>query len=257
MPGAVYDLEIPGKSDCATLQWNLGFSSEVCIVFYAFRLDGSTAWFDASEKRHAIDALRHAAGDAIEFTDGFGKKYTGRIDQVGKDGFSCSSFSELKTEPKPRFHLAVSAVKNHDRIEWMLEKCCEIGLAGIVFPVCKRSERSRIQTDRLQRIAVSAIKQSGNLWLPEFHGLQPFQEALTLGSTLASHTFIAHCMEGEKAPAESRDEPVFALIGPEGDFTPEEVKLACAMGYQPLQLGATRLRTETAALAACVLFNIR
>jgi 16S rRNA (uracil1498-N3)-methyltransferase len=226
-------------------------------VFYAFRREASTAWFDASEKRHAIDALRHAAGDAIEFTDGLGKLYSGRIEQVSKDGFSCTACEELKAEPKPRFHLAVSAVKNHDRIEWMLEKCCEIGLASIVFPVCKRSERSRIQTDRLQRIAVSAIKQSGNLWLPEFHGLKPFQESLVLGRSLAAHRFIAHCMDGPKAQAAPSDEPVFVLIGPEGDFTAEEVNEACALGYEPLQLGDTRLRTETAALAACVLFNIR
>lgn len=151
----------------------------------------------------------------------------------------------------------MSAVKNHDRIEWMLEKCCEVGLASIVFPVCKRSERSHIQTERLQRIAVSAIKQSGNLWLPDFHGTKSFHECLLLGQSLARQTFIAHCMEGEKTRAEALDSDVFVFIGPEGDFTAEEVQEAMAQGYKPLGLGNTRLRTETAALAACVLFNIR
>jgi 16S rRNA (uracil1498-N3)-methyltransferase len=226
-------------------------------VFYAYRLEGSAAWFDATEKRHAIDALRHAQGERISFTDGRGKLYSGQIDAVAKDGFSCSGAELIKTSSRPRFHLAMSAVKNHDRIEWMLEKCCEVGLASIVFPGCKRSERSRIQTERLHRIAVSAIKQSGNLWLPDFHGMKSFRECVELGQTLAGQTFIAHCMEGEKTRAEALESDVFVFIGPEGDFTSEEVQEAIAQGYKPLELGNTRLRTETAALAACVLFNIR
>lgn len=226
-------------------------------MFYAYRLEGNSAWFDATEKRHAIDALRHAPGEGIAFTDGMGKLYTGQIDTVGKEGFTCAAIQLVETKPRPRFHLAVSAVKNHDRIEWMLEKCCEIGLASIVFPVCKRSERSRIQEERLQRIAVSAIKQSGNLWLPVFYGPKSFQECIVLGRSLAGQLFIAHCMEGAKTQAKPRGEDVFVFIGPEGDFTAEEIQEAIVQGFIPLQLGDTRLRTETAAMAACVLFNIR
>ena len=226
-------------------------------MFYAYRVEGNAAWFDATEKRHAIDALRHVQGARISLTDGKGSLYYGHIDSVGKDGFSCSGVERIQTVSRPRFHLAMSAVKNHDRIEWMLEKCCEVGLASIVFPVCKRSERSRIQTERLQRIAVSAIKQSGNLWLPDFHGTKSFHECVMLGQSLAGQTFIAHCMEGEKTRAEALESDVFVFIGPEGDFTSEEVQEAIAQGYKPLELGRTRLRTETAALAACVLFNIR
>ena len=226
-------------------------------MFYAYRLEGKSAWFDATEKRHAIDALRHVEGVRISFTDGRGNLYSGQIDVVGKDGFCCSGVEHMQTASRPRFHLAMSAVKNHDRIEWMLEKCCEIGLASIVFPVCKRSERSRIQMERLQRIAVSAIKQSGNLWLPDFHGTKSFYECVILGQSIANHTFIAHCMEGDKARAESFESDVFVFIGPEGDFTDEEVQEAKAQGYKPLGLGKSRLRTETAALAACVLFNVR
>lgn len=232
-------------------------SAEVCSVFYAYRQEGSTAWFDATEKRHALDALRHAAGDRIEFTDGKGKRFTGRIQAIGKDGFTCTDCECTEVAPKPLFHLAVSAVKNHDRIEWMLEKCCEIGLASVVFPVCKRSERSRIQNERLERIAISAIKQSGNLWLPSMHGLMPFQDCITLGRSISERQFIAHCMEGEKADAQPLGTDVFVFIGPEGDFSAEEVAEAQAAGYNPLRLGETRLRTETAAMAACVLFNIR
>jgi 16S rRNA (uracil1498-N3)-methyltransferase len=223
-------------------------------MFIVHHIKDETAWFDASEKKHAIDALRHKQGDSIEFTDGKGHAFHGRIALIGKDHFTVDR-PELKvSSPPPLFHLVLAPVKHHDRLEWLLEKCCEIGLASLTLITCRNSERTRVNEDRLRRVAQSAVKQSMNLWMPEFHGTMKFSEWLAQPCT--GMRYLAHCQDTEKSLPKLATEPVVVAIGPEGDFTPEEIELALQAGIQPLGLGHTRLRTETAAMVACVLFNI-
>jgi 16S rRNA (uracil1498-N3)-methyltransferase len=151
-------------------------------------------------------------------------------------------------------HLAIAPTKNSDRMEWMLEKCCELGLASLRFLECAHSEKTRVNLERLERVALSAIKQSGNLWLPEVLPVMKFSQ--WAHESFDGIRYLAHCAEGTKNKAESIQTPVCIAIGPEGDFSSEEILLALQLGMRPLSLGQTRLRTETAGLVACTLFNL-
>ncbi|MBU6325295.1 MAG: 16S rRNA (uracil(1498)-N(3))-methyltransferase [Bacteroidetes bacterium] len=223
-------------------------------MFYAKILNADTALFDATEKRHAIDVLRKNAGDLITFTNGQGYLYEASIKQVNKDSFSAEITSELSFRPKPKVHLAIAPTKNSDRMEWMLEKCCELGLASLQFLDCAHSEKTRVNMERMERVALSAIKQSGNLWLPELLPVTKFNTWIQ--QPFEGKRYLAHCAEGEKNRAAHTEEAVCIGIGPEGDFSSEEIQLALERGCLPLSLGNTRLRTETAGLVACTLFNL-
>ncbi len=223
-------------------------------MFYSKILNAGTALFDATEKRHAIDVLRKNAGDTITFTDGKGHLYEACITLVRKDSFSTEVTKKLSSQPKPKVHLAIAPTKNSDRMEWMVEKCCELGLASLQFLECAHSEKTRVNLERMERIALSAIKQSGNLWMPELLPLCKFD--VWVQKTFEGKRFLAHCAEGEKIQARHTDMPVCIGIGPEGDFSSEEIRLALERGFSPLSLGNTRLRTETAGLVACTLFNL-
>ncbi|MEN9510279.1 MAG: hypothetical protein RLZZ370_98 [Bacteroidota bacterium] len=223
-------------------------------MFYAHILEGTTAHFDATEKRHAVDALRKKVGDDITYTDGKGQLFAARITQIGKDYFRAAQLSSLRFQPKPLVHLAIAPTKNSDRMEWMLEKCCELGLASLRFLECAHSEKNRVNLERMERVALSAIKQSGNLWLPELLPVMKF--SLWAHEPFDGIRYLAHCAEGTKNQAEAVQTPVCIGIGPEGDFSSEEIQLALQLGMRPLSLGQTRLRTETAGLVACTLFNL-
>lgn len=223
-------------------------------MFYAKNLNSGTALFDATEKRHAIDVLRKNAGDSITFTDGRGHLYEARISKVNKDSFSAEIIAEQRFSTKPKVHLAIAPTKNSDRMEWMLEKCCELGLASLQFLDCVHSEKTRVNLERMERVALSAIKQSGNLWMPELLPITKFNKWIE--QPFEGKRFLAHCAQGEKTQAVHAAEPVCIGIGPEGDFSSEEIRLALEHGCLPLSLGNTRLRTETAGLVACTLFNL-
>jgi 16S rRNA (uracil1498-N3)-methyltransferase len=153
--------------------------------------------------------------------------------------------------------IGVAPTKNIDRFEWFLEKSTEIGIDRVIPLLCRYSERKEIKPERLEKVMVSAMKQSIKAYLPVLSPLQTFKEAIK--SQFSGQKFIAHCYEGEKQllrDAVVRGKDVLILIGPEGDFSNEEVELAINEGFVPISLGNSRLRTETAALVACHTVNL-
>ncbi|MBL7943431.1 MAG: RNA methyltransferase, partial [Flavobacteriales bacterium] len=158
----------------------------------------------------------------------------------------------------PFLTIAIAPTKNDDRLEWFVEKAVELGIKSIVLIECERSEKVMVRHERLQRIAISALKQSQGVWMPEITGPIRFPEALK--SLNHGTRLIAHCLEDPSKKAvqdfAGSKSPVTVLIGPEGDFSPEEIQLAISEGVIPVTLGNQRLRTETAALAAVAIFDL-
>ncbi|MDL2211198.1 RNA methyltransferase, partial [Bacteroides sp. OttesenSCG-928-M17] len=163
----------------------------------------------------------------------------------------------IRQEPlwKGRLHIAMAPTKNMDRNEWFAEKATEMGIDEITFLDCRFSERKNIKTDRIEKITVSAMKQSLKARLPKLNEMIAFDKFIA--QEFSGQKFIAHCYEGEKQELKSvlLPEEAVILIGPEGDFSPEEVEKALAKGFIPISLGKSRLRTETAALSACFTFS--
>lgn len=203
------------------------------------------------EAKHCVKALRKRVGDSIFVTDGQGKLATVQI--MDATASHCT-VQTLKTEEnyaiRPHiFHLAIAPTKNSDRIEWLVEKSIEIGIEQISFLKCDHSERLKLDLDRLQRIAVSAIKQSNTTWIPNMQIVD--YKNFIINSTSIQNRYIAWCDEHnqeEFAQQKLKDQDVILLIGPEGDFSGEEVALAEQYGYKSVKLGPRRLRTETAGL---------
>ena len=211
------------------------------------------------EAAHALRVLRLSVGDELDITDGKGNLYKSVISSVA--GKHC--YVEAKeTLPMPKgwngnIHIAVAPTKNMDRIEWFAEKATEIGFDELTFLDCRFSERRVVKTERVEKILVSAMKQSLKPVLPTLNGMTPFDKFIT--QPFMGHKYIAHCYEGDKEPlmqALVPGEDALVLIGPEGDFSEEEVAKAIEAGFQPVSLGKSRLRTETAALVAAHTLNL-
>lgn len=227
-------------------------------LFYAAETDGRFVRLDAEESAHCVKVLRHRAGDEIHVIDGVGTKYTCRLTDDNPRG---AEAEVLQAEPgwgshPYRLTVGCCPTKNNERFEWFVEKATELGVDCIVPLIGERSERKVYKTERAHRIALSATKQSLKAALPDIaepESVQAFLEAPRDGLKL-----IAYCFEEDEAPRVSiqkalADYPgceITVLIGPEGDFSPKEARLALANGYLPIHLGASRLRTETAALTA-------
>lgn len=206
------------------------------------------------ESGHCVRVLRLGEGDEILLTDGRGSFYQASIEQAHPK--HCRVTLLQSWQPAPLWsgylHIAVAPTKNMDRMEWFAEKATEIGIDEITCLNCRFSERKEVKPQRLEKILVSAMKQSQKATLPLLHGMTDFRTFVK--QPFEGQKFIAHCEAGEK-PLLSKvyhpGERVLILIGPEGDFSPEEIALAQEQGFQPISLGPSRLRTETAALAAC------
>ena len=219
---------------------------------------------DAEESRHAVRVLRLREGNELHVTDGRGNLYRCRI--VTADDRACvievaeQEFSIFNSQFS--IHLAVAPTKNPSRMEWLVEKAVEIGVGEITLLDCDHSERSFLKTDRLEKLAVSAMKQSLHTVLPEIHPAVNLKDWLNSQFSILNSQlkFIAHC-EADKprtplATALKPGQDAVVLIGPEGDFSEEEIALALDCGFQPVSLGPSRLRTETAALYAITAFNL-
>lgn len=210
---------------------------------------------DEVDSGHCCRVLRMKEGDRIEVVDGNGNAYLCEIIDAHHKHVGVEIIEQRVEEKhwKPRITLAVAPTKNIDRIEWMLEKCVEIGVDRIVLLKCKRSERKEVKPERLQKIIVSAMKQSMKARLPEFDGMVPFRQFVE-EQTATGLKVMGYCSKEyprrELMLEYTPGDDVTIMIGPEGDFSPEEVELAVKCGYLPCTFGNTRLRTETAALFA-------
>ena len=206
------------------------------------------------ESGHCVRVLRLDIGDAIRITDGRGFFYDAVIERPHPK--HCEVRIERKWQQPAlwnfRLHIAVAPTKNMDRMEWFVEKATEIGIDAVTCLTCRFSERREIKLARLEKITVSAIKQSQKATLPLLEGMADFRDFVK--RPFDGQKFIAHCGTGEKQLLKTCYNPgshALVLIGPEGDFSPEEVNMALEQGFQPISLGESRLRTETAALVAC------
>ena len=213
----------------------------------------TTFTFDKEESKHIIKVLRKQEGHKIHITNGLGYLFISEIILGLEKKCEVKIIDEQFFKPSNFYtHIAVAPTKMHDRMEWFLEKATEIGIHEITPIICEHSERKIYKIDRAEKIIQSATKQSNQYYLPKIN------EAMTLSEFIKKNhdgqKFIAHCEETDKnsfAKEIEKDKPVTILIGPEGDFSTKEIKLALENNFIPVTLGNTRLRTETAALVAC------
>ena len=206
------------------------------------------------EAGHCIRVLRLTEGDEILLTDGKGSFYKAAISRAHHKHCEVSILERWKQPALWNFqlHVAVAPTKNMDRMEWFAEKATEIGIDTITCLNCRFSERREIKPARLEKILVSAMKQSQKATLPRLIGMTDLKSFVS--QPFDGRKFIAHCEDGEKRLLKQTYHPgenALILIGPEGDFSPEEIELALQQGFEPISLGESRLRTETAALVAC------
>lgn len=212
------------------------------------------------EAAHALRVLRLQAGDEIMLTDGVGHFYHARISLAAHKRCLVDILEVEAQAPlwSGHLHIAMAPTKNMDRTEWFAEKATEIGLDELTFLNCRFSERKVIKTERIAKILVSAIKQSLKARLPRLNEMTDFKTFIA--QPFEGQKFIAHCYKGEKPSLKDmvrKGENVLVLIGPEGDFSEEELRLAAEAGFIPISLGPSRLRTETAALVACHILNLK
>jgi 16S rRNA (uracil1498-N3)-methyltransferase len=228
-------------------------------LFYTPRIENGFAYLDEEESRHLVTVLRRKIGDTLWLTDGKGVMYETTLSETGKKLAVAHIVAQkhMPSERPFRLHLAIAPTKQMERMEWFLEKATEIGVDEITLLRCKRSERETVRIDRLEKILVSAMKQSLRTRLPKLNELTPFAN------------FVQKTGEGCKRIAWCADTPmphvkdtiataqdVVIAIGPEGDFSPEEVTAALKNGFEGVSLGAARLRTETAGLLAVTAVNL-
>ena len=230
-------------------------------LFYSKDIDGGICRLDQDESGHCVRVLRHRSGDEISVIDGCGTLYRCRItsdSHKGVEAVVLESTEDWGAHPY-RLHLAVCPTKNNDRYEWFAEKACEIGFDVLSPVIGEHSERRVLKTVRVEKILVSAAKQSLKAAVPAVN------EPVSVKEFIKSHSnedgtlkLIAYCFEDERVPRRSIKEvlsgyegkDIIVMIGPEGDFSAAEAEMALEAGFIPVHLGASRLRTETAALTA-------
>ena len=227
-------------------------------VFYTPDIQ-SQAELPEEEAAHAVRVLRLQTGDEVTLTDGKGNFYRTEISTATTKRCLVNILETIPQAPlwSGHLHIAMAPTKNMDRTEWFAEKATEIGFDELTFLNCRFSERKVIKTERVEKIVVSAVKQSLKARKPVVNEMTDFRRFMEREFT--GQKFIAHCYEGEKPLLRDvlrKDEDAVVLIGPEGDFSPEEVALAAEKGFQAVSLGKSRLRTETAALVAVHLMNL-
>ncbi len=233
--------------------------SQYMIQFYAPDIQ-TTLTLPESDSQHAVKVLRLREGDTLDVIDGRGNRYSCRLVAAHPKHAAVEivATEHVALYWEQHITVGVAPTKHLDRMEWMVEKLTEIGVNSIVPLLCDRSERKEIKVERLQKIAVAAMKQSLKAFLPKISPMTPIEAFLTECS--ANQRFIAYCdpaIPRHELVAKYRSRTDTAIIiGPEGDFSPREIEYALAGGWQPVTLGDNRLRTETAAIVACDTFHI-
>ncbi|MEP5254670.1 MAG: 16S rRNA (uracil(1498)-N(3))-methyltransferase [Winogradskyella arenosi] len=209
--------------------------------------------FDKDESRHIVKVLRKTVGDTLQITNGQGWLFEAELTSAHQKQCSVSILSKTLQPPRDYdLHLAVAPTKMNDRYEWFLEKATEIGVSSITPIICEHSERKVVKLERFEKIIQSAMKQSLQYYLPTLNA--PISFKTFMAQDFKDQTFIAHCEETDKKSLKSQLQPFGSytiLIGPEGDFSVKEIEMALQHQFIPVTLGKTRLRTETAAIAAC------
>jgi len=228
------------------------------LLFYAPDISGHPQ-LPEPEAQHCLKVLRMQVGDIVHITDGKGNFYKAAIAEAHPKHCRLDILETIPQQPawEGQIAIAVAPAKNIERTEWFAEKATEIGIDRIVFLNCRFSERKEIKPERINKVLISAMKQSLKARLPELQAMTDFKKFIM--QPFEGQKFIAHCYPGEK-PLLSKvyhpNENVLTLIGPEGDFSEEEIELAINHGFVPVSLGESRLRTETAALTACQIIHI-
>lgn len=207
--------------------------------------------------KHCIQVLRMKEGEQLQLTDGKGNLFTATIIEANKKNcavkIEATENSQLKTQ---NVSIAISLLKNPTRFEWFLEKATEIGVTEITPLICDHTEKENFRFDRMQNILIAAMLQSKQTWLPQLH--QPKKFAAFINEDFDGLKLIAHCVEEDKKSINDlnhQQQKTIILIGPEGDFSTEEIKIAIDKKFIPVTLGNTRLRTETAGIVAAALLN--
>lgn len=228
-------------------------------LFYVPNISGTEILLDETESKHAIRVLRLQIGNQVEIIDGDGGFYRAQITDANPKKCRLNIVESQKEFGKKDFHLhiAIAPTKNIDRFEWFLEKATEIGINDITPLLTSHSERKVVNPERLEKILVSAMKQSLKAYLPNLNDITPFRQLVTNNKT--ENKFIAYCDDIQKTHLKdlvAKEKDTLILIGPEGDFSPEEVQLAIENGFSVVSLGSSRLRTETAGIVACNIVNL-
>lgn len=224
-------------------------------LFYSGNISNNEILLDEEESHHCMKVMRHHIGDELMVTDGKGKLF--RTILEGERKKSCllkiGELSREESQSSPSVHIAIAPTKNIDRFEWFLEKATEIGITEITPIICIRSERDKIKHERLEKILIGAMKQSLRLWLSKLNPIIKLNEFVNCQSSIDNQKFIAHCQSPNLPSLQSlyrHNADVLIMIGPEGDFTREEIQFAEKSGFSAVNLGENRLRTETAGLVA-------
>lgn len=226
------------------------------IQFFIEDIANTTTQLPESDSAHCIRVLRMKQGEQIICVDGKGNRYTCKITEAHPKhcGIEIISKEEVPTHWINKITLCFAPTKNMDRVEWMLEKCTELGIDQIIPVECTNSERRVIKTERLQKILISAMKQSLKAVLPKLEPLTPLKEVINRYCDFKGSKYICYCSDQvqrtDLACVYDGKSDIVILIGPEGDFTPEEVDKAISSGWTPVTLGDSRLRTETAGVTA-------
>jgi 16S rRNA (uracil1498-N3)-methyltransferase len=223
-------------------------------IFLIKETSDSITHLSEEESYHCVKVLRMRKGDAVEMVDGAGGYYSGIIDEADARSCAVKVLDKKKETGKRNYklHIAIAPTKNIDRFEWFLEKATEIEVDEITPLICQRSERREVKAERLNKVIVAAMKQSLKAYLPYLNHASPFEDFITLHHS--AQKFICSCDAPGNSLLKNKLQSggeVLILIGPEGDFTPDEILKAEKYGFTQVSLGESRLRTETAGIVAC------
>ena len=231
-------------------------------LFYSNNINSGTIILDGTESRHCIKVLRKSIGDKINVVDGKGSLYKGIIKSDNLKDCKIKILETIKNYDKRDnyIHIAISPIKNSNRIEWFIEKVVEIGVDEISFIDCDRTLRHSVKMERIFKTSISAMKQTLKATLPKINDICSFEDFLD--TSIHSNKFICHLEDGNRKEifhfknqlSKSSDSCI--LIGPEGDFSMDEIAMAKKYNFNAISLGDSRLRTETAGIVACHLLNI-
>jgi 16S rRNA (uracil1498-N3)-methyltransferase len=225
-------------------------------TFFEPELSDGLNFLNREESNHCIRVLRSVQGDRIRIIDGKGLETECEITDPNPKRCVFHILHSIHHIPEHHIHIGIAPTKQIDRIEWFVEKAVEIGIGCISFILCSNSERKHMNMERIQKKAISALKQSGNVFMPEIHPLKEFKEVVMSSGEEGKYIAFLDVSTPGHLFQSAKKEDNLVLIGPEGDFTTEEVKLSTEYGFRKVSLGSSRLRTETAGIAACHILNL-